>query len=553
MVRFVSILNNQFMVFSESVIEENIYFNAKSDGVMKTSIRNEIDNFYFRTIKLFFSPAAMDLEVWIQKIRIDPISTKMLSKIISSTIMGDIFGNDEEVLIKYILKSKDPQFIFRFIEDLIRTERGINDENAKEIIHLCFSVCFRNIDFQKLLFDGVNNVLKTLCSTFPKYIGVVLEQTRGDFEVYQDVILEVIAGLPLDKWFPSPDEVYILESMLKDPLTSIKSTLSRYIIDQIPWEHSGSNQGSYISTECQKQLALTITNVQLDFSLRNESYLQQSGKMITTAIKYTTMQTSKDLGSEFNEWCWKIIKRLKIYSKPNSPNSYPLTINPTWTLRPFETIDCPALSTLRGQLKSSSLAAYTMLMLSELGHRFDLFNENGWELLILLLTQKQYLGFVNLAFEVFQTFSAQGEKVFETPELKMLFSVFWKTINDRDLDLVLELMSKLVKNNSYSIFAIRFFGQLGFGKHEWFKSSLNLKLINELCLLAVGFVNIKQLLVDMNSEYKTLMFSTQPVQGNQISVRSPVVFLYDKFFTPTVHEYPTLLTTINPLIRGDYF
>ncbi|KAJ3120316.1 Ectopic P granules protein 5 [Nowakowskiella sp. JEL0407] len=87
---------------------------------------------------------------------------------------------------------------------------------------------------------------------------------------------------------------------------------------------------------------------------------------------------------EFAEWCWKLILSLSIYQSPSSKNTYHLAPNDA-SLRPFLPLEAPLLSTLRGAVNDDPLAAYVLIMVTELGHNPRIFDSKTWPLLNSLL------------------------------------------------------------------------------------------------------------------------------------------------------------------------
>jgi hypothetical protein len=134
---------------------------------------------------------------------------------------------------------------------------------------------------------------------------------------------------------------------------------------------------------------------------------------------------------DFIEWCWIILQRLQLYSPPQNANIYGLSAGDA----PFESIDSATLSTLRGHANNNPLAAYTMLLMSELGHRFGSFNEQkmGWSLLQVLLKTGHYRAFLKTIYQLFHTYYATfGPSVFESDDFKELLASFWKQITNQN-------------------------------------------------------------------------------------------------------------------------
>jgi hypothetical protein len=544
--------------------DEYLYYNSRGNGILKTTIQQELDKFFLRTCKFFFSEKATDITGYLTKLATVPISSEMTAKVISNIVNGKLIMTqqksdfDIDSLEMFILQAKNPEYMFHFLQKLIECSKDINDELGKQIIKLCFDLCLRNFDFQKVLLDGAIEVLKSLCNNRPVHIGSILMETCQNFDDYEDIIFSVYEQLPLQSWYPKSAEVYVLGSMLKDPLTCKKSLLARYVVDQIPWETSNPDDSSkFISIECQKQLCLTITNIYLDFAGRlNAGSLFYAAPLKLYSIskeltqKLTRLQFKKDADVEFKEWCWKILVSLQIYSIPESPNSYPLSIDPTWS-GPFESVDSPTLSTIKSQLNSYSLAAFSMLLLSEIGHDVVLFNATGWTMLKLILEKRDFVGLFKCSFEIFQTFTLKDiGSVFGTEQFTLLFASFWSTITEVDVQSLVPLMKSLLERNHYSIYSIKFFASVCFTLPDWKNCRECLYILDALSTTVLSYVNVRQLLTEMNLEYKKMMFKNS--QSTQIAVRSPIDFIIGRFLKPRPSsiEFPSLFAKASSSIFG---
>ena len=95
--------------------------------------------------------------------------------------------------------------------------------------------------------------------------------------------------------------------------------------------------------------------------------------------------------------------------------------------KPFLPLESAILSTLRGAMKSDSLCAYFMLLISDIGHQYHMFEMFGLDLLLVLCQSGKWEGLMSVMFLVLPTFSFYTELLHDKWFKSIVHNVFTKS------------------------------------------------------------------------------------------------------------------------------
>ncbi|KAJ1565579.1 hypothetical protein HK096_001809, partial [Nowakowskiella sp. JEL0078] len=256
--------------------------------------------------------------------------------------------------------------------------------------------------------------------------------------------------LPVPLWKPDLSDLDVLQNMMKDPIGSIKFTIAKTVLARLNWgavavrstddDIGGKPFDLFLPRSHHRVVAIAVTNIYLDRLPRPQndkatalvstrSTATAVGKSIEYATDIAASATKIMIGdkgadvvkntgalaqnavavvgayapnvsipvpniqiswtskseADFADWCWRFVLSLDLYQPPKSSHTYYLAMNDTF-MRPFLPLDTPMLATLRGAMNTDALAAYVLIMISELGHHLPTFQSITWPLLTSVLS-----------------------------------------------------------------------------------------------------------------------------------------------------------------------
>ncbi|KAJ3302970.1 Ectopic P granules protein 5 [Kappamyces sp. JEL0829] len=492
-----------------------LHFSLPDNSIKQTTMQLELDSYSYRIAQVLLSKPATGLGVFVLHLPVQELShaasIRFIHDILDGSIFRDVPGKDKSIdyLVHALLRNEDEGYIFNLLVKLLELGGKIGQVMGIQIIECCFQICLSHSDLQQQLFVHVKKTLYSLCRTSPAFIGNILQRSGAHFKTMEAILPELFQFLPLDSWHPLPPDVLILENLLKDPVGSAKSNLARSIIDRIDWEHSQVRTccitQDKISIDCQKILALALVNIHLDLLGRAAT----TGLVHSASTLVTHSLGAVDKNLEFEKWSWKILKQLSVYATPSSTNSYSLSSG----LQPFESWDSVSLATLKGFATTDAMAAYAVLILSEIGHRFDLFDGSGWEILEVVLASGQIDAFLSASYNIFRTISQPNNpNIFASVRYRSLVSAFWKskTLADQ-MPAVLRYLAKTLEEAGARhvdvVFAVKFWCNLVFAVDDWTSSRMHLELLDCLASCCFTLPEIDEVLAQLNHRYRSMIFS----------------------------------------------
>ncbi|TPX40732.1 hypothetical protein SeLEV6574_g06442, partial [Synchytrium endobioticum] len=430
-----------------------------------------------------------------------------------------------------------------------------------------FSTCYLDVENREALSRTGRDLLGTLCSSRPELMSPLLVLVRNHFGEVGGTGLSLFKTLPLKMWRPNVEDLDILQSMLKDPVGSRKFFFAKYVLGALNWGvEDPSNPASELAIPrtLHRFIALAISNIYLDRqSVRDarSSVMAAASTAASAAVRgvatvapvpssITSLTTNYD--AEFAEWTWAFLVGLQLYQRPSSssPDVYSLETPSNSTtasiragFRPFEPLDSPYLATHRGAIKTSALAAYIVLAVSEIGHRWEVFSKDGWTLLSVLVSCGRAEPILKVASDFFVTFAAsRGETVFDDAEFLKFFGNFFKSYTakgekaDADARQILDQFFRRVGPNNKPPYwqvisdttdptiLVRFWMRAIFADRDWIYNRSSLRLLDVMCKASFAFGHHQHVQAMLSDEYSRLSntYSTVASAASKMSPWYPV-------------------------------
>ncbi|KAJ3279451.1 Ectopic P granules protein 5, partial [Borealophlyctis nickersoniae] len=437
------------------------------NGQPHTTEQAEIDTFVYRAARYLFS--AKSTQVWACMASLPVGSTTIPTRwvLLSGIVKGNVIPLEEATndTLKELLTERQQrssrlesmllsgpasaQHVLAFLGRLVLAENGNISSRSSPmssdlhqltiaVARTVFDVCVLNGELRGSLAKEVNSLLGEVTQLYPYVTSCILDWTRENFAEAGEAAVTLFASLPLTYWCPSLQDLETVTSLLKDPVGSLKFRLGRLIIDGLDWETSPHNSAELkIPRSQHRYIALTLANICLDRqSLRDSrtgiisTTTSIASKGIATVGSYALPASLShlyvDYEKEFFEWCWKTILKLNLYQRPTSHDTYTLDTLANGE-KPFEALANPSLATLRGAMRSNAMAAYVVLMMSDVGHHYHIFQQDGWPLLQVIADDGRPEAVLRVATELFPTFgSTYGVESIYSNEFRRFFGNFFR-------------------------------------------------------------------------------------------------------------------------------
>ena len=201
----------------------------------------------------------------------------------------------------------------------------------------------------------------------------------------------------------------------------------------------------------------------------------------------------------------------------------------------MENWDSPILSTLRGYSSSDSISAFTLLLVSEVGHRYDLFDKYGWSILQTLLQADAIPFFLKASYEIFRNFFLNSvPDIFSSANFSKIAQKFNNLVNlESRKNEIISFMRKALEKNEDVAFSIKFFCNFFFANHSWTNSRIILEFLDELAKILYQTPYASDLLTILSAQYRSFVFSYEPANRAQSA--------YYRFEYPRSEKYSSSL------------
>ncbi|KAI8801743.1 hypothetical protein BJ742DRAFT_859006 [Cladochytrium replicatum] len=454
-----------------------------------------------------------------------------------------------------------------------------------KIARLVFEACYLHAEIRTLKF-GLK-LLHQLTCRYPALLSSVFEWVRSTWNTVGDFALEIFKAQPLGKWRMSSVDLDSLLSMLKDPLGSNKFKFAQYVLYNLNWDDSERRGETFLPKLYHRKLAISLANIYLDRkSVQAASLASAASAFIPSYISeltsggyYRLMQMERP--SDFFSWTWNMIMRLRLYQAPVGINTYALDVYDNGG-KPFEPLISPSLTTMRGAMMSDALAAYLMLMVSEIGHHYHVFYETGWELLKVLVAQDAAGVVIKVVMELFPTFIVNhGEAVLIDPSFRNFFITFFKHGDipssptqresldvqavgigklakvqwlGRDLSALVDMhLSKEIVKDSDSIrgaIGLRIWLRIVSSSETWVYNRRVLKIVDTLCEASFicGFRDTIRTFLSAEYDRMIQQYAQKVEQSSRIRIIAPIENIYSLRTSVEnyYYGYPSLISFAAP-------
>lgn len=285
---------------------------------------------------------------------------------------------------------------------------------------------------------------------------------------------------------------------------------------------------------------MNLNNIHLDHLGRaknNSSIYNTSSSLARTILDATEEISQKNLifisnQQEFLDWIWVTIQRLQLYCEKQSLNAYALAGSAVHS-EPFESLDSSNLIILRSYMKTDPLAAYSILLLSEIGHRFDMLNEYAIPLLKVLAKSYQSGAFFRASFQIFKAYAAIKENKADMTldSITSLFEMVWTGITKKSLDsTILYLEFTLNDTSSTSIaaytyidYSLSYWTTFIYSNPNWFSNSNSLSLFDVIARYSYEHGHQSKLMELLAIKYHKMVVNYQPpVTDVKFSLAAPI-------------------------------
>ncbi|ORX87144.1 hypothetical protein BCR32DRAFT_324615, partial [Anaeromyces robustus] len=149
---------------------------------------------------------------------------------------------------------------------------------------------------------------------------------------------------------------------------------------------------------------------------------------IVDDIMINTIEKLTDKVNEFKYWCWEILIQLRLFQYPLPQNSENYVYSSDISNQ-YLSYQSQTLMPYRNEMNNNPMVAYLMLANTDLGHRFNLFQEHGWPLLDIIMKKGPEKALVNISSNIFSEFIFTDgiEKVCHQDRFIQFFGNFFKS------------------------------------------------------------------------------------------------------------------------------
>ncbi|KAI8901973.1 hypothetical protein BC833DRAFT_575226 [Globomyces pollinis-pini] len=535
-----------------------INFIRKND-LMVTTVAKEQTKFIIQVLKLFFSKSAKGLGKYSAYLPFQKMSSSGRRRLIQLILSGIMFENisylseseKNDKFVEVILRDTNDIYLFDLLKNILicNGSNEIDGESGQSIVAFGFKVGLVHADIQRLSIESTKSILAVTCASSPKLLSLLLKLTQEHFESVKNIIQDVFESLPLNRWAPTKDDFEILEEFLKDPIKSQKSYFARFVIDSLSWKKRTPEGESFIPLANHHQLGITIVNIHLDHigRLLTQGLISATSKAAIKSVKTianTLQDRFPDHDERFKTWCWFTMKKLDLYSRPSAKYSY-YSANSQKAEIPYIPWEDSSLATLRGQSQSQPMAAYAIMMISEVGHRYDLFDTHGWVILGTLLENGYVEALLRTSYEVFRTFTiSRTMDIMKTDAFQKLFNGCFSYATTTELELahsfLADTLTKAISKSQVDEikYSISFWCSIVFSNPNWFTNVKCVEMVDVMSRVLYSNKGAYFLLQELNTEYRKLVFTSNGSHSPnalQVATISPLSTIY-KFASQQLYE-----------------
>ncbi|KAJ3073389.1 hypothetical protein HDU98_001680 [Podochytrium sp. JEL0797] len=540
------------------------------NSMMSTSVQSELDGCFVRAVSILLNRTRAGSWEYLTILPCDLLSDHMKFFLVNSILNGEPlslrnlrvklqstrelprFDDSNPAGLGKVIASNhiEARYLLSFLTRLCLSgsDSGFQTRLRETIAKAVFYFGFMDVDYRTALQLEARTLLSSICASQPSTISLLVAWTRKNFPAMGHLSKFLFQGLPLHHWCPNTSDFDGFIAMLRDPVKSDKFELAKLLLGGLNWGFkSNAESDLFIPRSFHRFLALSLCNLYLDRVMKVPMFSVSSALSTTAAITKGNIGALIPLSEgEFYDWCWNMVLKLSLFQQPTSLNTYSLESTSIARSKPFESLESAQLATLRGAMKSKSLVAYTLLMISDVGHSMAAFEKDGWVLLQVLLDDGRYDSVVCVVNELFLAFAVtEGLGFASTKICADSFTSFTKSCPKTALT-----PDKLGKNfgRSNGIACVQWFLlwlRVAFSDPEWTHNRSCVQLLDSLSQISLLDDQYHLLCTEFQREYVSLVSLYQrPSAYNNMSLFHPVESFYTVANTigDYLSSYPTLVT-----------
>ncbi|ORY48609.1 hypothetical protein BCR33DRAFT_40087 [Rhizoclosmatium globosum] len=551
-----------------------IDFKLIVNSTLSTTVQAELDGCFVRAVSILLNRTRAGSWEYLTTLPCDILSDHMKFFLVNSILNGEPLSlrnlrrqmesthdlcNFEESNpsgVAKMIASNDieAKYLLSFLVRICTSgaDSGYQSRLKEIIAKVVFYFGFLDVEYRDPLHFESCELLSTLCHTQPSLISLVVSWTRKHFAVMGHLSISLFQKLPLTLWCPNTPDFDGFIAMLRDSFKSDKFELAKVVLGGLNWGLKHQSTDLFIPRPFHRFLALSLCNLYLDRVAKVPMFSVSSALSTTAKLRKGELSgllpTINSGETEFYDWCWNLVVGLSLYQQPTSLNTYALDSNAVMRNKPFEVLESAQLATLRGVMKTKSLAAFTLLMISDVGHSIAAFERDGWSMMQLLLDEGRYEAVTCVVNELFLAFAfTEGFEFTGTKSFTTFFTSFLKACPRS-----LFSPSKLGLNfgHSNTVATVQWFllwSRVAFADTDWIHNRTCLQLLDSLAQISVINDQYHILTNEFQREYARLIALYQRFTSHSMSFLNPVESLYTVANTigEYLSSYPTLVTGVS--------
>ncbi|KAJ3394088.1 hypothetical protein HDU84_000116 [Entophlyctis sp. JEL0112] len=526
-------------------------------ATLTTSLQSEMDSCFVRAASILLNRTRAGTWEYLKNLPCRFLSGQKVN--IRSLSRGfqdeSTFRDDDMKGISSAIDSNpiEAKYLLSFLTRLctVGADSGYQLRLKELVAKILFHFGFLEIEHRDSLKSDCADFLATLCSTSPQTISLITSWTRKNFPAMGHLSSNLYQRLPVSLWCPTTADFDGFVAMLRSPSKSEKFKLAQTIIQHLNWGLKEESTELFIPRSFHRFLAFALCNLYLDKTVKAPLFSINNALSTSAALskgRISALIPSND--GDFYDWCWATVIRLCLYQRATSRNTYVLDADFLGRSKPFETLESAQLATLRGAMKTESLAAYILLMVSDIGHSVIAFEKDGWAIMQLLLDDKRWESIINVINSLFLSFvSTEGFEFISSKRFATFFSVFLKQCK-REL---ISLSSLCEGTSSMDIEScVRFmtlWTRISFIDPYWMNNRVCLQLLDTIAQFAMENGICSRMCDELQREYVRLIELRKlgSSHGGEMSFLHPIETLHVVASTigDYLSSYPTLVSGNN--------
>jgi len=217
-------------------------------------------------------------------------------------------------------------------------------------------------DTRKDFYKPVSDVIGALANVFPSLMSQIIGTIDRSFAALGHAPSYLFKKLPLFKFLPTDEDMWLIQNWLVKPLESDECKLARYILDHMNWglcEQTGHEL--FLSAATHSRTAVFLVQAYFHHMAEPQSFFS----------------FSRSVRTEFFEWCFAAILRTRHWTIDGSPMAEQLDLT---TL-----VGKSLLEEIKGKPEPDILSVFACLEFTHIGRKPTVFFERGVKMLQLVV------------------------------------------------------------------------------------------------------------------------------------------------------------------------